>query len=67
LQDVPAIAVLRSPLAGLSIDELAQVRLAAKGMHFWTALNRWRDVTRDGGHMTGLEATAETFPRWTSF
>ena len=40
LQDVPAIAVLRSPLAGLSLDELAQIRLAAKGMHFWTALNR---------------------------
>ena len=39
LQDVPAIAVLRSPLAGLSLDELAQVRLTAKGVHFWTALN----------------------------
>ena len=41
LQDVPAIAVLRSPLVGLSIDDLAQVRLAADG-HFWTALNRTR-------------------------
>jgi ATP-dependent helicase/nuclease subunit A len=39
LQDVPAIAVLRSPLVGLSLDELAQIRLAAKGVHFWTALN----------------------------
>src|SRR5208282_1079566 len=37
LQDVPAIAVLRSPLVGLSLDELAQIRLAAGG-HFWTAL-----------------------------
>ena len=27
LQDVPAIAVLRSPLVGLSLDELAQIRL----------------------------------------
>jgi ATP-dependent helicase/nuclease subunit A len=44
LQDVPAIAVLRSPLAGLSLDELAQVRLAAKGVHFWTALNRTQNV-----------------------
>jgi ATP-dependent helicase/nuclease subunit A len=67
LQDVPAIAVLRSPLVGLSLDELAQIRLAAKGVHFWTALNRWRDVTRDGGHVTGLEATAETFPRVDKF
>jgi len=67
LQDVPAIAVLRSPLAGLSLDELAQIRLAAKGMHFWTALNRWRDVTRDGDHVTGLEATAETFSKVDKF
>jgi ATP-dependent helicase/nuclease subunit A len=39
LQDVPCIAVLRSPLVGLSLDELAEIRLAAKGKHFWTALN----------------------------
>jgi ATP-dependent helicase/nuclease subunit A len=44
LQDVPAIAVLRSPLAGLSLDELAQIRLAAKGVHFWTALNRTQNA-----------------------
>ena len=44
LQDVPAIAVLRSPLVGLSLDELAQIRLAAKGAHFWTALNRTQDA-----------------------
>jgi ATP-dependent helicase/nuclease subunit A len=40
LQDVPAIAVLRSPLVGLSLDELAAIRLAAPHGHFWTALNR---------------------------
>ena len=39
LQDVPCIAVLRSPLVGMSLDELAEIRLAAKG-HFWTALVR---------------------------
>ena len=37
LQDVPCIAVLRSPLVGLSLDELAEIRLAAKDVHFWTA------------------------------
>jgi ATP-dependent helicase/nuclease subunit A len=42
LQDVPAIAVLRSPLVGCSLDELAEIRLAARDVHFWTALNRWR-------------------------
>jgi ATP-dependent helicase/nuclease subunit A len=40
LQDVPCIAVLRSPLVGLSLDELAEIRLAAKEKHFWTALIR---------------------------
>jgi len=40
LQDVPCIAVLRSPLVGLSLNQLAEIRLAAPGKHFWTALNR---------------------------
>ncbi len=40
LQDVPCIAVLRSPLVGLSLDQLAEIRLAAREKHFWTALVR---------------------------
>jgi len=60
LQDVPVIAVLRSPLVGLSLDELARVRLASGG-HFWTALNRWRRVTRDLDQVTGSETVVETF------
>ena len=43
LQDIPTLAVLRSPLVGLSLDELASIRLAARGARFWTALQRWRD------------------------
>jgi ATP-dependent helicase/nuclease subunit A len=39
LQDVPCIAVLRSPLVGCSLNELAEIRLAARG-HYWFALNR---------------------------
>ncbi|MGH7950748.1 MAG: helicase-exonuclease AddAB subunit AddA [Limisphaerales bacterium] len=39
LRDVPAIAVLRSPIVGLSLDELAEIRLTAPG-HFWFALNQ---------------------------
>ncbi len=37
LQDVPALAVLRSPLVGLSLDELAAVRLAQPRGYFWKA------------------------------
>ncbi len=39
LQDVPCIAVLRSPLVGLSLDELAEIRLLQSGK-FWFALNQ---------------------------
>ena len=65
LQDVPAIAVLRSPLVGLSLDELAQIRLAAKGVHFWTALNR--GASDSDVVTTGSEATAETFAKVDKF
>src|SRR5213079_1276406 len=42
LQDLPVLAVLHSPLAGLTVNELATIRLAGKGP-FWTALVRWGD------------------------
>ncbi len=47
LQDGPCIAVLRSPLVGLSLDELAEIRLVAKEKHFWTALNRLHTLAGD--------------------
>ncbi|HEY6167098.1 MAG TPA: UvrD-helicase domain-containing protein, partial [Verrucomicrobiae bacterium] len=47
LQDVPALAVLRSPLAGLTLDELGVVRLAERRGRFWIALLKFhRDATR---------------------
>ena len=42
LQDLPVLAVLRSPLVGLTLNELATIRLTAKG-HFWTALVEWEE------------------------
>jgi ATP-dependent helicase/nuclease subunit A len=38
LQDVPCLAVLRSPLVGLSLAELAEIRLTLKDGYFWTAM-----------------------------
>jgi ATP-dependent helicase/nuclease subunit A len=66
LQDVPAIAVLRSPLAGLSLDELAQIRLAAKGVHFWTALNRTQNADCGLRNETAekIEIFLDRFRRW---
>ena len=42
LQDLPAIAVMHSPLAGLTLNELATIRLTVKG-RFWTAMVRWQE------------------------
>ena len=46
LQDLPLLAVLRSPLVGLSVDELALIRLAVVKAHYWTALVRWHEAQR---------------------
>ena len=48
LQDVPAIAVLRSPLTGLSPNELVEIRLTGPGP-FWTVLGRWHEAAKAGG------------------
>jgi ATP-dependent helicase/nuclease subunit A len=67
LQDVPCIAVLRSPLAGLSLDELAEIRLAAPDRHFWTTLVRWREVhgqTEKGNLFAKVDRFLTRFARW---
>lgn len=38
MQDLPLLAVLRSPLAGLSVDELAIVRAGQYEDRYWTAV-----------------------------
>ncbi|HUA37766.1 MAG TPA: UvrD-helicase domain-containing protein [Candidatus Sulfopaludibacter sp.] len=66
LQDVPAIAVLHSPLVGLSLDELAMVRLAAEDVHFWMALNRVRSPQSKVQSETAAKISKflERFSRW---
>jgi len=65
LQDVPAIAVLRSPLVGLSADELARIRLVASG-HFWMALNRSQNAECRMPNETQqkIQTFLERFRRW---
>ncbi len=41
-QDLPLLGVLRSPLVGLTPDELAGIRLAQRPGRFWAALLRWQ-------------------------
>jgi ATP-dependent helicase/nuclease subunit A len=66
LQDIPCIAVLRSPLAGLSLDELAQIRLVAKDVHFWTALVRsWNSkIGSQNKLLSKIEKFLKRFARW---
>ncbi|HLZ54812.1 MAG TPA: UvrD-helicase domain-containing protein, partial [Verrucomicrobiae bacterium] len=66
LQDVPAIAVLRSPLVGLSLDELATVRLAAPKVQFWTALTRGQksEIRNQDQPTQKIEKFLEQFSRW---
>ncbi len=52
LQDLPLLAVLHSPLVGLTAPELAIIRLAAKGTRFWTALVRWQQARDKAGPET---------------
>jgi ATP-dependent helicase/nuclease subunit A len=65
LQDVPCLAVLRSPLVGLSLDELAEIRHAARGRHFWTALNRSAEVGLSRPETQAkIDAFRQRFSRW---
>lgn len=62
LQDIPTLAVLRSPLVGLSVNELAVVRLAQPNGHFWTALRRFHQTFADPDAAALSEAPAEPPP-----
>lgn len=43
LQDLPLLTVLHSPFVSLGLNELALIRLAAKGQ-YWTALQRFQQL-----------------------
>ena len=59
LQDVPCIAVLRSPFVGLSLAELAEIQLTRKDEYFWTAMVVYSH--HSGGNRGGLRAKLDPF------
>ena len=65
LQDVPCIAVLRSPLVGCSLDELAEIRLLQTGK-FWFALNQIENPKAKVQNYlrTRVKKFLERFSRW---
>src|SRR5439155_1566383 len=65
LQDAPLLAVLRSPLVGLTPDELATIRLAQRAGYFWTALARFhREVTKFKSQLSRAEIIARAGSAW---
>ena len=68
LQDVPLLAVLRSPLVGLSLDDLALIRADVPRGLFWTALKRWHDIQRGNQQSEAAWSRVnlffERFARW---
>jgi ATP-dependent helicase/nuclease subunit A len=66
LQDAPALAVLRSPLVGLSMDELARIRLAARKVRFWTALRRFHERHQSDPCWPTVDMFLQQFRRWRS-
>jgi len=70
LQDVPLVALLRSPLVGMSDDELAEIRIALPQGAFWRAANefRHRSAARENENAARawekLSAFARQFESW---
>ncbi|WP_148666481.1 UvrD-helicase domain-containing protein, partial [Fructobacillus ficulneus] len=56
-QDIPLAAVLRSPIFGLTENDLAEIRLADRDHDFYTALVAWAQTKPQGqGILLALEA-----------
>src|SRR5262249_12514082 len=64
LQDIPALAVLHSPIGGLSPDDLAAIRLTAPGERFWTALQRFVELHRKHPAWNKANRFSNSFARW---
>ncbi len=67
LQDLPLLAVLHSPLTGLTADELATIRLTMKRGSFWTALVRWHEAAKEKTEDALFEKISlflERYRRW---
>lgn len=74
LQDLPLLAVLRSPLVGLTLDELAEIRQTLRKGRFWNALDKWHgaraepdrapDETAADRTLTVVDQFLERYWRW---
>lgn len=65
-QDIPLAGVLRSPIVGLSADELAAVRLADRTGSFWSAARAAASECEDAALKTRLAEFIGALERWRS-
>jgi ATP-dependent helicase/nuclease subunit A len=65
LQDLPLLAVLHSPLVGLTASELAEIRLKDRQARFWTALMSWNlSASGDLEMRRKIGMFLQRFERW---
>ena len=57
-QDIPLLALLRSPIVGLSLDELAEVGSTNRERNFWLTLQRYRRDVQPRSAISDLEPGA---------
>ncbi len=63
MQDLPLLAVLRSPLVGLSVDELAMIRAGQREDRFWSAMLRFVATWSPSPPQSGGEGRGEVVLR----
>jgi ATP-dependent helicase/nuclease subunit A len=64
LQDLPLLAVLRSPLVGLTSSELALIRAACPQGRFWSALVDWHRQNPAAGPREKAGRFLDRFRAW---
>ena len=64
LQDIPLVAVLRSPLVGMTANDLAVVRSHAPRGRFWSALSQFLELKKDSIARQKIEHFFQLFHRW---
>jgi ATP-dependent helicase/nuclease subunit A len=65
IQDVPVLAVLRSPLAAFSLEELVAIRHKSPKEHFWYALRAYhRSAQPSSRGWTKVDALLKQYNRW---
>ncbi len=64
LQDLPLLAVLRSPFGGFSSPELVEIRLSRREGPFWTALQVYRATGGDEALRARVGRFAQAHEAW---